>query len=177
MALLTPLLTASDRTRFFLVWLACLAIIGGFLYFEVIVGLAPCKLCYYERIPFYSVAVLGFFTYILKIEQRLPRMPRLSLTKAFLYVSGLAIVINVGITAYHVGVEQKWWEGPSTCSGVGSDAQTVEDLLAAIQAAPVARCDEIPWELFGISLAGYGFLVSLVLSIYIFLPLMMKKRS
>ena len=32
--------------------------------------------------------------------------------------------------------------------------------MAQILAAPIVRCDEIPWSLLGISLAGYNSLIS-----------------
>jgi disulfide bond formation protein DsbB len=33
--------------------------------------------------------------------------------------------------------------------------------LAQIMNAPVVRCDEIAWDLFGISMAGWNMLISL----------------
>jgi len=43
----------------------------------------------------------------------------------------------------------------ATISGSG------DDLLKSIMNAPLVRCDVAPWSLFGISLAGYNFLLSL----------------
>ena len=42
-------------------------------------------------------------------------------------------------------------------------AETVEDLRRLLLAQPVVRCDEIPWSLFGVSMAGYNAIVSLML--------------
>ena len=61
------------------------------------------------------------------------------------------------IGGFHAGVEYDWWEGITGC------ATTVEasgDPLAAIMNAPLVRCDSAPWDLFGISLAGWNFLIS-----------------
>ena len=33
-------------------------------------------------------------------------------------------------------------------------------------AQAVVRCDEIAWSLFGISMAGYNFLISLALAVF-----------
>ena len=33
-------------------------------------------------------------------------------------------------------------------------------------AAPVVRCDEIPWSLFGISLAGYNVIASIFMAAF-----------
>jgi disulfide bond formation protein DsbB len=32
-----------------------------------------------------------------------------------------------------------------------------------VMAAPVVRCDVVPWSLFGISMAGYNVVISLAL--------------
>jgi len=37
-------------------------------------------------------------------------------------------------------------------------------LLAQIMAAPLVRCDEIAWSLFGVSMAGWNALLSLGLA-------------
>jgi hypothetical protein len=39
-------------------------------------------------------------------------------------------------------------------------AASGKDVLDAILNAPLIRCDVAPWTLFGISLAGYNFLIS-----------------
>jgi disulfide bond formation protein DsbB len=42
-------------------------------------------------------------------------------------------------------------------------------LRAQIMAAPVIRCDQVAWSLFGISMAGYNILISLALAAVAFL--------
>ena len=46
--------------------------------------------------------------------------------------------------------------------------------LDAIMNAPLVRCDEVQWSLFGISLAGWNFLVSTASALWIF-ALLRKK--
>ena len=48
--------------------------------------------------------------------------------------------------------------GPTACSGPG-DAINFTD-LNAINSAEVVPCDEVQWQLFGISLAGFNALAS-----------------
>jgi disulfide bond formation protein DsbB len=38
---------------------------------------------------------------------------------------------------------------------------STEDLLKQIVAAPMVRCDQVQWSLFGISLAGWNAILSL----------------
>jgi disulfide bond formation protein DsbB len=73
----------------------------------------------------------------------------------------LAALISAGLGGYHAGVEQKWWQGPTTCTSQPIDGLSTEDLLAQIMNAPVVRCDDIPWDLFGMSMAGWNMIISL----------------
>ena len=70
------------------------------------------------------------------------------------------LAANAALAGYHVGVEQKWWEGPASCSAAVAAGTSFEDLKAQLLAAPIVRCDEVPWSLFGISMAGYNVLLS-----------------
>ena len=75
--------------------------------------------------------------------------------------AGLTLLTGAAIAAFHVGVEQHWWQGTAECGAVDGAADSLEALRAQILTAPTVRCDEVPWSLFGISMAGYNFLVSL----------------
>jgi disulfide bond formation protein DsbB len=147
-----------DRAAF-VVALASIAILGAAFAFQYIGGLAPCELCILQRWPYVATIVLG----LLGVWAGRMRQP--AVTRGVLALAGLVFLIGAGIAAYHVGVEQKWWQGPSTCTGI-SGAGSVQDLLKRIESAPVVRCDEIAWSLFGISMAGYNFLLSIALAAF-----------
>ena len=63
----------------------------------------------------------------------------------------------------HVGVEHGWWQGPQGCTAqmAGDDLASLTDSLLA---TPVVRCDEIAWQLFGISMAGWNMIASLIIA-------------
>lgn len=123
-------------------------------------GLAPCKLCIWQRVPHGIVIVIGLGALL---WFRGPR-ERLALT----WLAFLVLAAGAGIAMYHTGVEQQWIAGPSSCTGLGSlnSATTIEELRAQLLAAPVVRCDEIPWSLFGVSIAGWNALASLALTVF-----------
>ena len=52
---------------------------------------------------------------------------------------------------------QDHWISSQRTIGGGS----AEDLFKAIMEAPVVRCDEVQWALFGISMAGWNAILSL----------------
>jgi disulfide bond formation protein DsbB len=124
--------------------------LGAGFFFQHVIGLAPCVLCIWQRWPHAAAVVLG----------------ALSLWRRGLFAACAAagLVAGAGIAGYHVGVEQHWWAGPSACAGPDFGKLTPQQLLEALRATPVVRCDEIPWSLFGISMAGWNLLLSLGLA-------------
>ena len=66
--------------------------------------------------------------------------------------------MTAGYGVYHVGVEQGWFA--SGCAAP-TTAGSIEDIKAQIMAAPLTRCDEVPWSLIGVSLAGWNAIASL----------------
>ena len=64
---------------------------------------------------------------------------------------------------YHVGVEQKYWLGPNSCSNASIEGLTTDQLLDQIMNAPLVRCDEIAWEFIGVSMAGWNLFISFCL--------------
>ena len=79
--------------------------------------------------------------------------------------AGAGVMLGgTGIAFYHSGVEQGWWEGPASCAAPDITGLSPEELLAQIMAAPIVRCDEIPWEMLGLSMATWNGLASLGLA-------------
>ncbi|WP_448188794.1 disulfide bond formation protein B [Azospirillum sp. sgz301742] len=151
-------LTLIDpRLPALLLALAAAGVLGAAFVFQYGFGYQPCVLCIWQRWPY--AAVLAFSITTLAF----PRWRGVG--DAMLVASGFALLANVGIASYHVGVEQHWWA--SGCSVTGA-AMTLEEMRAQIMSAPVVRCDDIQWSLFGITMAGYNVAVSLVLSVFAF---------
>jgi disulfide bond formation protein DsbB len=137
------------RKAAILVTLAGGAILAAALAFEHLGGLAPCELCHWQRYPFWAAIPAGAIAFAVPGAR-----PYL------LALAGLALAIGAGIAAFHVGVEQQWWQGTSACSSPRGPAASLEELRARLLAAPVVRCDEPQWALFGVTMAGYNFLLS-----------------
>jgi len=71
-------------------------------------------------------------------------------------------VVSAG-SLLSVGVEQHWFAGPTACTGAATAADTLEALKAQILHQQPVRCDEPAWSLWGISLAGWNLLASLIM--------------
>jgi len=132
-----------------LILIANVAVLLGAYGFEILGGLAPCQLCYYQRIPYFTAIVLCGAAWF-----------RPGLARPALVLLVLNYMASASLGVYHAGVEWMWWPGPASCTVMGGSGLPVEELMAQILAAPVVRCDEVPWSLFGISLAGYNALIS-----------------
>lgn len=128
-------------------------------------GLAPCHLCLLQRDAYWAAIALSFFAIVLGLRDR--RSTQFGRRLAIALI-GIAFLAGTGIALYHVGVEQTWWEGAGGCVGGGISGLSGADLEAAIMNAPVTRCDDIAFELFGISMAGYNALLSLALAAFAF---------
>jgi disulfide bond formation protein DsbB len=127
------------------------ALMLGALAFQHIGGMAPCKLCLWQRWPHVIGIALGAMAFI-----ALPRLMALG--------GLLAALATAALGGYHTGVERGWWEGPSECSSTGATGLSTDELFNQIMAAPLVRCDEVPWEMLGLSMASWNMLVSLGLA-------------
>ncbi|MBX3489390.1 MAG: disulfide bond formation protein B [Parvibaculum sp.] len=146
---------------------ASAATLAGALFFEHVLGYIPCSLCLEGRIPHYFAIGAALIAGVLSREANIGIGVLL-----FLGICVAAYAAAVGISGYHIGVEQKWWEGPVACGSGGLVAGSLEELQAALEGRVHApRCDEAAWSLFGISLAGFNLLISLVLGALAALPL------
>lgn len=133
------------------------AVLGGALLFEHVGGLAPCVLCLWQRWPWWIAGAIAALSLVLPPVRR----------RAGAFLPLLFVLIFAGsflLSAYHVAVEQHWLAGPATCSAPLSGARTLADFQRMIVDRPVVRCDEVPWALFGISLAGFNAIFSFLLA-------------
>jgi disulfide bond formation protein DsbB len=139
---------ASVRTAAWLAFLLPAALLGGALISQYGFGLYPCEMCMWQRWPHLAAIILAAAALMVRAK---------SMATALVIAATMAILISGLIGGFHAGVEYDWWEGFTTCS---TNLPAGGDLLDSIMNAPLVRCDVAPWTLFGISLAGFNFLLS-----------------
>ncbi len=139
---------------------AILAVSAGMLsvalLFQYLGGLAPCTLCIYQRVPY--ALTLGLAAVALPFAPLLGRR----VVAIGVALCGCAFTAGALVAGFHVGVENGWWEGLSSCGSNIDPNLDFEEFKRQLLAAPVVRCDEVAWSMFGISMAGYNFLASVV---------------
>jgi disulfide bond formation protein DsbB len=147
-------MTASDKLAQRLAIGIPALLLGGAYLSQYGFGLFPCEMCWWQRYAHFAALALALVSTFLPPK------------RAWVALAALAILVAGVIGAYHAGVEYKWWEGLTTCSSTAA-GNSIDDILNA----PLIRCDEAQWTLFGISLAGYDFLISTATAIVVFVLL------
>lgn len=144
------------RSRRALIALAALgsaALLGGAFAFQYIGGLAPCAMCIWQRWPHVGAIALGALGVALPYA-------------VVAWAGALTMLGNAGIALYHTGVERDWWEGPTSCTGGGGDIGVMsgDDLLNFDIGSGIVMCDQVAWEMFGLSMASWNGLACLALA-------------
>jgi disulfide bond formation protein DsbB len=153
---LTPLIATWLEPKYFI---RLLVLGSGFMIamaaiFEYGFGLYPCTMCIWQRVPHWVVIILGLAGVFLSIPPR------------YLLMAVIAsLLIGAGIAGWHSGVELKLLPGPTACSGGlvldGDPAELLQELLSK----PQIRCDEVSWSLFGLSMASWNGIISIMMAI------------
>lgn len=132
--------------------------------------LEPCILCLYQRIPFALVIIFGILGMALKKLK--------PAVKIALFLSGLAMLANSALAAFHTGVENKWWVFGEEGCAVPDFTQKPETLMEYIMKAPTVACDQIAWSdpILGLSMANYNIVWCFGLALICFVSLALSNR-
>jgi disulfide bond formation protein DsbB len=116
--------------------------LGIAYYAEYALGKEPCVLCIYTRYFFMVGIVSSGLAYFMH---------------QFGYLTLIITLATMGLSFYHVGVEQHWWLGPDACKSKVVDTKnlSLQDAMAKLKVSlskkqPV-RCDQINWAILGVS--------------------------
>jgi disulfide bond formation protein DsbB len=119
--------------------------------------IAPCILCLAQRVPFaLAIVISGAALLVSKFSR-----------SAF-YVLAFLFLINTGISAYQVGIEQKLWGldeagNSQVCTASNLSVQNIKDLYQSMSGTPVGDCAHPAFNFHGITFAVMDVVLSLVL--------------
>ena len=119
----------------------------------------PCKLCLYQRIPYFlSMLLIIKILFIKKYE------------KTTLLILFLVFMSSAALAFYHFGIEQGFFNESLACTtGDLSKTLTKEELLQQLKQNTIS-CKDVSFKILGFSLASINSIISLILSV-IFLRL------
>ena len=125
-------------------------------------GHEPCKLCLYERIPYFlSILLIIKIIFIEKYK------------KITLLILFLVFMCSTVLAFYHFGIEQGFFSESLACtSGDLSKTLSKEELLQQLKLNSIS-CKDVSFRILGLSLAAINTIFSLVLSV-IFIRLFMN---
>ena len=127
------------------------ALLLGAFAFQYLGGMAPCSLCVWQRWPHAVAVACGVVALV--------ALPRIMAGAGL-----LAALTTAAIGGYHTGVERGWWEGPATCSSSSMSGLSSDELYDRIMSAPMVRCDEVAWQMLGLSMASWNMVAALGLA-------------
>ena len=147
-----------------LLLLSSIVALTGSYISQYIFDLKPCILCFYQRKPFFAILALTSLSIVF--------FKVINTKKIIILLCTLLLLINALIAIYHVGVERKIFQGPTTCSSIElNNINDLEALKAALLKTKAVRCDKPSFVFLGISMAGWNIiyclgLLSFIISIY-----------
>ena len=117
-------------------------------------GHEPCKLCLYERIPYFlSMLLLIKIIFIKKYE------------RIILLILFLVFMSSTTLAFYHFGIEQGFFSESLACTtGDLSKTLSKEELLEQLKQNRIS-CKDVSFRILGFSLAAINTIFSLVLSV------------
>lgn len=155
------------RNPLVLAFLMSASLLAGAYGFQYIGGIEPCDLCWTQRYAHFAIMGLSAIGLLIK-----------NAATIMSWATALALDVSIIAAGYHTGVEQKWWQGPGTCTSSGiNQVADMESLFDSMMEANLVLCDEIAWEMFGISMAGYNLLISFAVGLFVALAIVSEFRK
>jgi len=122
----------------------------------------PCKLCLYERIPYFLSILLMMKIFFTRGYE-----------SATLLILSLVFIISSILAFYHFGIEQGFFNESLVCTTPDlSNTLSKEQLLEQLKQNSIS-CKNISFRILGLSLAAINTIFSLVLSV-IFIKLFLS---
>ncbi len=143
--------STRNKTLFIIFFLLLLSLFSAYI-IEYALGHEPCKLCIYQRYPYYISLILLLNIFLLKKYIRLT-----------LLILSLVSICGSIIAFYHFGIEQGFFNESFVCETKSFNTElSKEDILKQLKKNTIS-CKEVTFSIFGVSLASINTIFSFVL--------------
>ncbi len=132
-------------------FIVSLFVILGAYILEYIYNFPPCKLCIYQRIPYFLIFFICIISFFVKYKN------------IYFYSTFFLLFSSFLIALFHSLVERGVVEYESGCTSSVSNFESIEDLRIHLEDVPLTKCDEILFSVMGLSLANINSIISLIL--------------
>ena len=148
------MLKKLDKKILFILLIFISLILLSAYFIEYILDHQACRLCIYERVPYFLSAFL-----ILKLLFSKKNEKIILIIISFVFLCGAAL------SFYHFGIEQGFFEESIACStGDIMNSLTKEELLEKLKKNTIS-CKDVSFRVLGFSLATINIILSLILSV------------
>ena len=130
--------------------------IGSALTAEYFFKIFPCKMCLYQRYPYYFIMIISLIFFFIK---------KFSYIWQFLLIE-CALCYGFFYATWHVGIEQKILPSIPECTNSFDNTDSLIRLKNQILNQAIVACDEISWTILGLSAATINALMLLFLLIF-----------
>ncbi len=143
----------NKKILFILLIFVSLALVSAFV-IEYKLGHQPCRLCLYERIPYFLSVVLILKIFFIKGYEKIT-----FLILALIFVFGSLLAF------YHFGIEQGFFKESLACTVKSlSETMSKEEILEQLKQSTIG-CKDVNFRIFGFSLASINTIFSIFLSV------------
>ena len=144
----------SEKIYFWLILMISTFILVSAYFLEYFLNYPPCKLCMYQRIPFFVLIFLATSSFLTD--------------KSFVLKCCclICLLANFLISGFHSLVERKLVNFDIGCTTSNAEFKNIEDLRNYLEGVPITKCDEIAFSIFGLSLANLNLIISTILILF-----------
>jgi len=146
------MLNFKIETYFKLIFIISLISIASAFYIEYYLGHQPCNLCLIERIPYGLSIILIIINFIIRKNPKL-----------FILLLALIFIFSFGISVYHFGIEQGFFQESAVC-GLKNTSEIIskEELLKQLSEKSIS-CKDVTFRILGLSLTTINIVLSFFL--------------
>ena len=148
------MLDQNIKKFYVIIFILSLFSLAAAFYIEYILGLKPCVLCVYQRIP-YKIVILICLTAFFVGNKNI-----------ILIILGLTFLAGTLLSGYHVSIEKGIIEPIFSCTGENIKTIDKKEILKSLNNIQ-PDCKDVDFSIFGVSLATLNFIISFVLTIVI----------
>lgn len=157
------------KTVIYLTLLLGVTLTGSSYYIEHVLNEIPCPMCLWQRyshMTLWAVALLALLF-----------LPYTKKPKVFIFIFILVGLYSGGVGLYQGAGQQGWVELPQSCTGGHVELAGADNLLLALTNTPkVPSCKDIDFEVFGLTLAWWNFMMMSIMVLCLLIWLTKHKK-
>jgi disulfide bond formation protein DsbB len=154
----------KKQPHYLFIFLACIAMLGAALFFQLVIGLEPCPLCIFQRLALISIGLIALLAFLHN-----PRGFGDRVYSLLLIIAGLG---SVGIATRHVWLLSLPKDEAASC-GPGLEIWLDRFITLLPQGTVTetlfrsgAECTDVNWSLWGFSLPQLTFPLFIIFFLY-----------